>query len=78
MANFRLDKLEEVNRRRDFEFKQMNDEIITLQADYENRTAMVPGLAKRYEFYIDLRGYVTDLVECLDEKVGLIKSISVR
>lgn len=72
-----MQKLEEVNKRRDFEFKGMNDEITMLQADYENRKVMVPGLAKRFQFYQDLRGYVTDLVECLDEKVGLIKSVRV-
>ena len=28
-------------------------------------------MAQRYKYYQELRGYVTDLVECLDEKVGL-------
>lgn len=74
----RLQKLEEVNKRRDFEFKGMNDEITMLQADYENRKVMVPGLAKRFQFYQDLRGYVTDLVECLDEKIPLIISLEQR
>lgn len=30
-----------------------------------------PIAAIRYRFYQELRGYVTDLVECLDEKVNL-------
>lgn len=30
-----------------------------------------PLAAQRFRFYQELRGYVTDLVECLDEKVGL-------
>ncbi|KAK6641265.1 hypothetical protein RUM44_012974 [Polyplax serrata] len=33
-----------------------------------------PGLADKFRFYQEMRGYVTDLVECLDEKMpGLIK-----
>lgn len=50
----------------------MNEEIKTLHSDRENRTVMVPGLAKRFQFYQDLRGYITDLVECLDEKVYFV------
>lgn len=29
-----------------------------------------PSLARSFTFYQEMRGYVTDLVECLDEKVG--------
>lgn len=29
-----------------------------------------PMLARRFKDYQELRGYVSDLVECLDEKVG--------
>ncbi|EEB13700.1 predicted protein [Pediculus humanus corporis] len=33
-----------------------------------------PGLAEKFRFYQEMRGYVTDLVECLDEKMpGLLK-----
>lgn len=31
-----------------------------------------------YRFYQELRGYITDLVECLDEKVGLINTLEQR
>jgi GC-rich sequence DNA-binding factor len=29
------------------------------------------GLEERYRFFQEMRGYVRDLVECLNEKVGL-------
>ncbi len=31
----------------------------------------VPRLAGRYRVFQQLRGYITDLVDCYDEKVGL-------
>ena len=55
----------------------MKDEIVALQEDYESRKAMVSSLTRRFQFYQDLRGYINDLVECLDEKVGLIQSLRV-
>ncbi len=70
--------MEEVYKRREKELSNKYEEITTFQADFEKRTVMVPGLAKRFQFYQDLRGYVTDLVECLDEKVGLMKSSSLH
>ena len=30
----------------------------------------VEGLENRYRFFQEMRGYVRDLVECLNEKVG--------
>ena len=56
----------------------INHEITTLQCDFEKRKVNVPGLAERFQFYQDLRGYVTDLVECLDEKVGFMTYVGVR
>ena len=31
----------------------------------------LPKMATHHRYYQDLRGYVTDLVECYDEKVGV-------
>merc|ERR1719322_2209133 len=33
----------------------------------------IPEITKRHRFYQELRGYVTDLIECFDEKMGNIK-----
>lgn len=34
-----------------------------------------PQAADRFRFYQELRGYVTDLVECLDEKIKVIMEL---
>lgn len=67
--NFRLEKLEEVHTRRNFELQNITEEMKMLSTDLAQCKAMVPELTSRFQFYQDLRGYVTDLVECLDEKV---------
>lgn len=46
----------------------------TCQRDLIDLERKAPECAKRFRFYQELRGYVTDLVECLDEKVGLLSS----
>lgn len=73
-----LESLKEMYLHRENEIDNISHERITLQSDFEKRKINVPGLADRFQFYQDLRGYVTDLVECLDEKVGFIKSICAR
>jgi len=44
---------------------EMTDESITQLTD------ATPGLEDQYRFFQEMRGYVGDLVECLNEKVGL-------
>ncbi|RZC39690.1 PAX3- and PAX7-binding protein 1 [Asbolus verrucosus] len=55
---------------------QKDIEQITLELDELKTKA--PVAAERFKFYQELRGYVTDLVECLDEKVGVISSLEQR
>lgn len=52
----------------------MTDEIPEIKNRIEMLKKNVPELADCFQFYQDLRGYVTDLVECLDEKVGEFSS----
>lgn len=47
---------------------EINEELQDLQQQ-------APKAAERFRFYQELRGYVTDLVECLDEKVGVIAEL---
>lgn len=49
---------------------QINEKIDLHEKDAEELEKEGPTLAERFRFYQELRGYVTDLVECLDEKVG--------
>lgn len=64
--------LREVHRRHTLECNSAAKEIDTLGAECEQLKEDAPRLAERFRYYQDLRGYVTDLVECLDEKVGLL------
>lgn len=52
-------------------------EIPEIKKKIEILKKNVPDLAECFQFYQDLRGYVTDLVECLDEKVGVFSSVLV-
>lgn len=55
-------------------FEDMINEIPEIKNKIEMLRNNVPELADCFQFYQDLRGYVTDLVECLDEKVGVLFS----
>jgi len=57
-------------------FEDMINEIPEIKSRNEKLKMNVPGLADCFQFYQDLRGYVTDLVECLDEKVGVFSNFS--
>lgn len=66
----RLEELRAVHRRHILDRDERAAELEQLQAECVKIKKEAPTLADRFQFYQDLRGYVTDLVECLDEKVG--------
>jgi len=57
-------------------FEDMINEIPEIKNRVEMLKINVPELDDCFQFYQDLRGYVTDLVECLDEKVGVFSNFS--
>lgn len=57
-------------------FEDMINEIPEIKNKVELLKINVPELDDCFQFYQDLRGYVTDLVECLDEKVGVFSNFS--
>lgn len=57
----RLDRIQE-------EIKQLTNEMDELKL-------RAPKSAERFRFYQELRGFITDLVECLDEKIGRIMAL---
>lgn len=73
---FRLNELKEKRIPDQKYFEDMTDEIPEIKNKIEVLKKNVPELAECFQFYQDLRGYVTDLVECLDEKVGEFSSCS--
>ncbi|KAG8320467.1 PAX3- and PAX7-binding protein 1 [Homalodisca vitripennis] len=70
-----LQELKEVHRRHTLDRDEKVKELEDLRAECTKIKKEAPTLADRFRFYQDLRGYVTDLVECLDEKVGSIQCL---
>lgn len=53
------------------ELERVRSDLGRTELDLAEHEEKAPLAAQRFRFYQELRGYVTDLVECLDEKVGL-------
>lgn len=58
--------------------QQNQQDIEQISKELEQLKTKAPLAAERFKFYQELRGYITDLVECLDEKVGVIASLEQR
>ena len=59
-----------MHRRHQADADRASDELFTAQSEIERLQTEIPDITKRHRFYQELRGYVTDLVECFDEKVS--------
>ena len=49
------------------------DDLVTGQSEIDRLEREAPRAARRYQYYQDIRGYVTDLIECFNEKVCNIR-----
>ncbi|XP_060518822.1 PAX3- and PAX7-binding protein 1 isoform X2 [Cylas formicarius] len=58
--------------------KNIQQEIQQAGEELEDLQLKAPEAAERFRFYQELRGYITDLVECFDEKVGVISILEQR
>jgi GC-rich sequence DNA-binding factor len=65
-----LDSLKEVHRRHEQDQERLEQELQQTMKELDEGEVRTPHFAQRFRYYQELRGYVTDLVECLDEKVG--------
>ncbi|CAH1996838.1 unnamed protein product [Acanthoscelides obtectus] len=73
--------LEAAMQRRDEHQRRLDEvavEVERLKIELEDTKVKAPEAAGRFRFYQELRGYITDLVECFDEKVGIIASLEQR
>jgi hypothetical protein len=59
-----------VHRRHESDLDKIEDDLVSCQSEIQSLESRIPDLADRHRFYQDLRGYVTDLVECFNEKVS--------
>lgn len=58
--------------------KRIQEDLDQAQEELEDLKVKAPEAAEKYRFYQELRGYITDLVECLDEKIGPISVLEQR
>lgn len=68
---FRLNAVKESYEGHEREMTRVRSELDRTELELAEHGEKAPLAAQRFRFYQELRGYVTDLVECLDEKVGL-------
>ena len=61
--------MREVHRRHTNDAGRAADELVEIQSDVDRLEGSMPSLEDKHRFYQDLRGYVTDLVDCYNEKV---------
>lgn len=59
-----------MHRQHQQEQERLDQELQQALKELDMGEIRTPHFAQRFRYYQELRGYVTDLVECLDEKVG--------
>ena len=64
-----LDVADSVHRTHKLELDRVVSDIADTTENIEVCEQKAPDLENRYRFFQELRGYVRDLVECLNEKV---------
>lgn len=72
----RLSQLKEINRNHYLDMDRLSEELVNLKTEVEDCEEKAPLAAARYRFYQEIRGYISDLIECLDEKVEIRLSIN--
>lgn len=71
----RLAQVKELNENHTKEIERIAREIQLMKLDAIQSEQDAPIAASKYRFYQELRGYVQDLIECLDEKLPKIVDI---
>ncbi|KAK0096085.1 hypothetical protein PV326_006499 [Microctonus aethiopoides] len=74
----RVSSLIQVHRRHELDQIQLQDELQQTLKELDEAEVRAPQLAQRFKYYQELRGYVTDLVECLDEKLPMVIGLEQR
>ncbi|XP_071112400.1 PAX3- and PAX7-binding protein 1-like [Haliotis cracherodii] len=74
----RLHIMDEVYRSHKMERDRLATEFVDTQTCIDECEGKCSSLGERYKFFQEMRGYVRDLVECLNEKVPLINDLETR
>lgn len=81
IVNMLKDKLTtamELNRKHFNEIDRITADFKAIEIDLVECEENVPVAAGKYRFYQELKGFISDLVECLDEKLPAIVSLEER
>nr|XP_023020543.1 PAX3- and PAX7-binding protein 1 [Leptinotarsa decemlineata]XP_023020544.1 PAX3- and PAX7-binding protein 1 [Leptinotarsa decemlineata] len=60
------------------QLQKTQEDIQEVMAELAELKLKAPAAANRFRFYQELRGYITDLVECFDEKIEVIANLEQR
>ncbi|XP_074662540.1 PAX3- and PAX7-binding protein 1-like [Tubulanus polymorphus] len=71
----RLMDISQVNRTHMFEKDKVDNDLATNLEDISLYESKVSSLEEQYKFFQEMRGYVRDLVECLNEKLPRINNL---
>lgn len=74
----RLVYLKEINLQHYTDIEQLTTDLKLLKTEELSNEQCAPLAACKYRFYQELRGYVNDLVECLDEKIPQISELELK
>ncbi|KAG5680373.1 hypothetical protein PVAND_009882 [Polypedilum vanderplanki] len=68
----------ELNHKHYLDINKISEEFSAIKVDLEESTNNKPKSESNYRFYIELKHYLRDLIECLDEKLPQIMSLEER
>lgn len=74
----RLVYLKEINLQHYTDIERLTTDLKLLKTEELSNEQCAPLAACKYRFYQELRGYVNDLVECLDEKIPQIIELETK
>ncbi|KAK3577424.1 hypothetical protein CHS0354_032273 [Potamilus streckersoni] len=74
----RLSSMDEVHRSHEQERESLVTNIADTEKSIDNCNNSCKSLEDRFRFFQEMRGYVRDLVECLNEKVPAINQLETR
>lgn len=74
----RLEEMKEVSKRHAGDADRAVDDLVESQMEVDRLESEIPRHSEKYKYYQDLRGFMTDLTDCYDEKVGMVSYLEGR
>lgn len=74
----RIKQVQEAHTAHVQDLARLADDIMNLKIEGKVSERKIPEFKRRFKFYQEMRGYISDLVECLDEKLPCIVNCEQR